>query len=186
MDLLTIFLIAISLSFDSFAVSVTSGMVHQKISFFNATKIAFSLAVFQGLMPVLGWIIGSGIKEYVIKYDHWLAFGLLLILGLKMIWDSIRARNEKTSFNPLKIWVLISISIATSIDALVVGLSFGFIGTKIIEAVIIIGSVTFIISMLGIRFGKSAGIKLGKIMEILGGIILIAIGTKILIQHLFF
>jgi manganese efflux pump family protein len=184
MSYLTILLIAISLSFDSFAVSISSGISHNKISFFNATKIAFSLAFFQAAMPVLGWYIGTEIRDYVKNFDHWLAFSLLFILGGKMIYDSIRAGKDETPFNPLNFWVLIGISLATSIDAFIVGISFGFIGTNIIAAIIIIGAVTFIVSMLGILFGKTAGKKLGKIMEVLGGVILIGIGTDILITHL--
>lgn len=186
MDLISIFLIAIGLSFDSFAVSVSSGLILRKIVFRDAVKIAFSLAFFQGMMPLAGWLIGLSIKEYVRETDHWIAFGLLTLLGAKMIYESIGSKEKQSSFNPMKIWVLIGISLATSIDALVVGVTFGFIEVKIISSVLIIGSVTFIISMLGILAGKTTSSKLGKKMEILGGIILIGIGVKILISHLYF
>ena len=186
MDIITILIIAIGLSFDSFAVSVSSGLVLNKIEFWNATKIAFSLAFFQALMPIIGWIIGMSIKEYVIEFDHWIAFGVLLFLGSKMIFESLRPAEEKRNFNPMKLWVLIGISLATSIDALIVGVTFGFTNVKIIPTIILIGAVTFIISMLGILAGKTTSKKLGKRMEIIGGIILIGIGIKILITHLFF
>jgi putative Mn2+ efflux pump MntP len=147
-------------------------------------KISFSLALFQGIMPLLGWLAGKRISEYLSNYDHWIAFGLLLIIGIRMIWESQKKEENKT-INPLNIWFLIYISLATSIDALIVGLSFAFFETKIYTSIIIIGVVTFIASMLGILFGKKAGVHLGKKMEILGGIILIVIALKILLEHLF-
>lgn len=188
MDYIVILLIAIGLSFDSFAVSVSSGLAMSEISFTNAMKIAISLAFFQALMPLLGWLIGMSIQDYIVAIDHWLAFGLLFLLGLKMIIESIRAtkNGEEKKFNPLNFYVLIGMSIATSIDAFVVGISFAFIHIPILWALFIIGSVTFIISMLGILFGKKTGGRFGKKMEILGGLILIGIGAKILIQHLYF
>ena len=184
LDFITIFLIAIGLCFDSFAVSVSSGLMMKHINFFDAIKIAFSLAFFQGLMPLIGWVAGKKIASYLSDYDHWIAFVLLFLIGLKMIWESQKPEEEKT-FNPLNIWYVIYMSIATSIDALVVGLSFAFIKTDIYTSIIIIGSVTFITAMLGILFGKKAGAHLGKRMEIFGGIILIIIGFKILIEHMY-
>jgi manganese efflux pump family protein len=185
LDLLIIFLTAIGLSFDTFAVSVSSGIVKNEITFFNAMKIAFSLAFFQSMMPLAGWAIGIKIKEFVSSVDHWIAFGLLSIIGLKMILESLKKEKENTFFNPLNFLFLIGMSVATSIDAFVVGVSFGFVNMSIFVPLLIIGAVTFIVSMLGILFGKKAGAHFGKKMEILGGIILIGIGTKILIQHLF-
>ena len=183
LEFITILLIAIGLCFDSFAVSVSSGLMMKHITFYNAMKIAFSLAFFQGLMPLIGWLAGKSISKYLLDYDHWIAFGLLSIIGIRMIFESLKPDEEKT-FNPLNIWVLITISIATSIDALVVGLSFAFLKTDIYSSLIIIAAVTFFAAMLGILFGKKAGNKLGKQMEILGGIILILIGLKILIEHI--
>jgi len=183
-EFITIFLIAIGLCFDSFAVSVSSGLMMKHINFFDAMKIAFSLAFFQGLMPLLGWMAGKRISGYLTHYDHWIAFGLLLLIGLKMIWESQKPEENKT-FNPLNIWFIIYMSLATSIDALIVGLSFAFLKTNIYTSIIIIGAVTFIAAMLGILFGKKAGAHFGKRMEILGGIILILIGFKILIEHIY-
>jgi len=185
LEFITIFLIAIGLCFDSFAVSVSSGLMMKHISFFDAMKISFSLAFFQGIMPLLGWLAGKRISIYLSNYDNWIAFGLLLIIGVRMIWESQKIEEKKT-FNPLNIWFLIYISIATSIDALIVGLSFAFFETKIYTSIIIIGIVTFIAAMLGILFGKKAGERFGKKIEILGGVILIAIALKILLQHLLF
>ena len=184
MEILTIFLIAISLSFDTFAVSVSSGLILKKIDFFNATKIALTLAVFQAIMPVIGWLAGSGIKNYAETADHWIAFGILGLLGGKMIYESFQTDPENRNFNPLDIKVMIGMAIATSIDALVVGFSFALLDYKILISVGIIGAVTYIVAMLGMLFGKNIGSRLGRRMEMLGGVMLILIGLKILVEHL--
>lgn len=184
MEFLTILLIAIGLSADSFAVSITSGLVLKKIDFKNAAKIAFSLGFFQALMPTIGWLIGVKIQKYIESFDHWIAFGLLFIIGIKMILESLKNDEEDKNFNPLNPKVLLMISLATSIDALVVGISFAFIDYNWFVSGFIIGAVTFIISMLGILFGKKMGSRFGSKMEIVGGIILIFIGVRILFQHL--
>jgi manganese efflux pump family protein len=188
MEIITLLLLAFGLSFDSFAVSVSSGLILPGIRFYKACIIAFSLAFFQGLMPMLGWFAGLTVRDQLAHIDHWIAFGLLALLGLKMIFESFKPEEERYGFNPLKPTVLLTMSLATSIDALIVGVSFAFIQEPntiaMVLPVIIIGGVTFIISMLGILFGKKAGMKLGKRMEMLGGFILIAIGLKILVEHL--
>ena len=186
MEIFTLLLIGIGLSFDSFAASITSGVAKNKIRFWQATKIAFFLAFFQALMPVIGWLIGRKILHLIQSVDHWIAFGLLSILGIKMIWESLTKEESNKNFDPLNLYVLLGMSLATSIDACIVGISFGFLQINIILAVFKIGTVTFIISMLGILFGKKTGSRFGKKMEIVGGIILIGIGTKILIEHLYF
>jgi len=183
MDYLTIFLVAIGLSFDSFAVSVSSGLIIKKIDILNAIKIALSLSLFQALLPVIGWYIGAEVVEYIKDYDHWIAFLLLLFIGGKMIYDSLKPGDEEKKFNPLHFLTLITLSVATSIDALAVGFSFGLIKINIWITVLIIGLVTFLFSMTGILFGKKTGQRFGKKMEILGGIILIGIGIKILVEH---
>jgi putative Mn2+ efflux pump MntP len=185
MEILTIFLIAIGLSFDTFAVSISSGLVLRKIDFFNATKIAITLALFQAAMPVIGWLAGSGIKNYAESVDHWIAFGILALLGGKMIYESFNADPEDRSFNPLDIRVLIGMAIATSIDALIVGFSFALLNYKIVISIGIIGVVTYIVAMLGMLFGKKIGAQMGRRMEILGGVMLILIGLKILFEHLY-
>jgi putative Mn2+ efflux pump MntP len=142
-------------------------------------------------MPVIGWLAGLAIRDQLVAVDHWIAFGLLGLLGLKMIYESLKPEEKKKPFNPLNPWMLLTLSLATSIDALIVGVSFAFIETPdtsfwmaILLPVIIIGFVTYILSMLGILFGKKAGARLGKRMELLGGLILIGIGVKILVEHL--
>ena len=184
MNLTTILLIAVGLSFDTFAVSVSSGLTIRQIRFFQAVKIAFTLAFFQSLMPLIGWILGNQVAGYIASYDHWFAFGLLSLLGLKMIYESLKNDKENSNFNPLNLVVLLGMSIATSIDALVVGVSFALIEINLYWSIFIIGVVTFLVAMIGMLFGKKVGGKLGKRMEIIGGLILIGIGIKILLEHL--
>ena len=137
-------------------------------------------------MPVLGWLAGTAFKQYIESVDHWIAFGLLSVIGLKMIIESLKHESKRQQLNPLNLKVMISMSLATSIDALIVGISFAVVSYSIIFSVLIIGAVTFIIAMLGILFGKKAGKHLGQELDIVGGLILIAMGIKILIQHLYF
>jgi manganese efflux pump family protein len=184
MHFVTILLIAIGLSFDTFAVSVSSGVVLPKITFREGIRIAIVLAFFQALMPLIGWGAGKGIVTYAKEIDHWIAFILLLGLGAKMIYESF-SNKEGEKFNPLNLKVRIGMAIATSIDALIVGFGFAFLEYRILYSTCIIGSITFIVSMLGLLFGKKVGAKLGKRMEIIGGIILIGIGVKILVEHIF-
>ena len=176
-------LIAIGLSFDTFAVSVSTGLLINHIKFWQATRVAFILMIFQSLMPFAGWFTGRQIQHILSNYDHWIAFTLLAILGIKMIYESLKREEGKRTFNPLKLTVLIWMAIATSIDALIVGVSFAMININIYLAMLIIGFITFLASMLGMLFGKKVGGRFGKRMEIVGGLILIGIGTKILIEH---
>lgn len=184
MELLTIFLIAIGLSFDTFAVSVSSGLILKDIDFFKATRIAIVLALFQAIMPLIGWIAGSEIKNYAERYDHWIAFVILSLLGAKMIFDSFKTDPENRTLNPLELKVRIGMAIATSIDALVVGFSFGLLEFRIWVSIGIIGGVTYIVAMLGMLFGKNIGARMGRRMEILGGLMLMLIGLKILLGHI--
>ncbi len=184
MDLLTITLIGLGLTGDTLAVSVTTGLSIKRIRFVEALRIAIVLAFFQALMPLLGWFLGTQIREYIIEFDHWVAFILLFLIGGKMILESLKKEGEKTEFNPLKTMVLIGIAVATSIDALVVGVSFAFIDVDIFLSIGIIWFLTFMVSMIGVFIGKKTGNLFGKKVEFLGGMILIGIGAKILIQHL--
>lgn len=184
MDYLTLIGIALGLSFDTFAVSLSCGVVQSRIRFGEAMRIAFVLALFQGAMPVLGYFLGSAVSGYIISYDHWVAFGLLLFLGARMIREGLKKGSERPEQDFRKPSVLLTMAIGTSIDALAVGISFAFLDVQIWNAGIIIGAVTFLASMTAVRIGKSAGSHLGSRVEILGGIILAAIGVKILIEHL--
>lgn len=187
MSLLTLFFLALGLSADSFAVSVSCGLSKSRITFFQATKIAVSLAAFQAVMPVIGWFLGNEVKEFIINWDHWIAFILLAAIGTKMIAEVFSEKKEEGKFNPLDLKVLLWISVATSIDALVVGVSIAFmdiLGWQAFAGIFMIGFVTFIASMLGILFGKKTGIRFGKKVELAGGILLILIGLKILLEHI--
>lgn len=185
-EFITYLLIGIGLSFDSFAVSVSCGLMRQHIKFRQAVIIAFSLAFFQAGFPVIGWLIGHSLADLIVSVDHWIAFLLLAFVGVKMIVEGIKPDGTLKNFDPFKIAVVLGLSVATSIDALVVGLSFGLLEIEIWIAVFIIGAVTFIASMLGMLFGKNIPAKRSHQSLILGGIILTAIGIKILIEHLWF
>lgn len=185
MELLTLFALAVGLCFDTFAVSISSGLMKREITFKQALRIAIVLGAFQGLMPAIGWFLGISIKEYIQEWDHWIAFILLGILGGKMIYESFSKGDDK-EFDPLNVKVMVGMAIATSIDALIVGVSFGMFEVNLPLAVIVIGGVTMFASMLGIFLGKKTGAHLGEKIEVIGGIILIAIGVKIVVQHLWF
>lgn len=181
MELLTIFILAIGLSFDSFAVSVSTGIYINQIEFRPALKFSMVLGILQGLFPIVGWVAGSGLHHIVADYDHWVAFILLSMLGTKMVYESFQQETNKQEYNPLKLTTNIGIGIATSIDALIVGISLAFISLNIIVSAAIIGSVTVVACMVGLLLGKKIGNKLGRRVEIIGGILLIIIGLKILL-----
>ena len=182
MNLLTILLIAVGLAMDAFAVSITSGFTIQKLHIRHALRIAFLFGLFQAVMPVLGWLLGSSMYRLIVHIDHWIAFGLLSFIGIKMIVESFQLDVEKTS--PLKTGVLFILAVATSIDALAVGVTFAVLDTAIFTPVVIIGVVTFVMSFCGIYIGEKFGHFFEKKIEIFGGLILIGIGVKILIEHL--
>jgi len=184
MDIPTILLIAFSLAMDAFAASITSGIVvtHQRRR--SALTMALFFGGFQMFMPMIGWLAGLGVKEFIMGVDHWIAFGLLALIGFKMIYDSTKKKSDKKD-NRLSIHTLLTLSIATSIDALMVGLSFAFLQTYIATPIIIIGIVTYSLSLMGFFFGNTVGKFFGNKIKIIGGLILISIGTRILIEHLF-
>lgn len=185
MDYPTIIILAIGLSFDSFAVSVTSGLSVPRIQFFQAVKFALILAVFQSLMPLIGMLLENSVRRLIAPIDHWIAFGLLGIIGAKMIIENLKPHETRQIKDPLKFKVAVFLAFATSIDALAVGFSVALLIEKIISAVFILGAITFIASMTGIFIGKKTGPAINKYAEILGGLILISIGLKILVEHLF-
>jgi len=184
MGTLSIVLIAIGLSMDSFAVSITNGLTIRDLNAKRVLLISFSLAFFQALMPLIGWLAGIGIEQYIIEIDHWIAFILLLLIGTKMVYEGIK-KKEIVKDSELKIVKLIGQSFATSIDAFAVGISFAFLNLSIISPVIIIGVITFGFSLLGLQLGKYFGKRMGKSVGIFGGLVLIGIGIKILIEHIY-
>jgi manganese efflux pump family protein len=178
-----IILIGVGLAMDCFAVCISCSLVQRDIKTSEALKIAFFFGFFQAIMPVAGWLLGLTFKDLIADFDHWIAFGILGAIGLKMIIEAFKKEN-KQELNITKFWVLISLSVATSIDAMIVGISFAFLELNILLTVSIIGFVTFIISLAGIYLGKKFTFISGKKAEIIGGIVLIGIGIKILIEHL--
>jgi putative Mn2+ efflux pump MntP len=183
LDIITILFIAFGLSMDAFAVSITNGITikHQRIN--NALKIGIFFGSFQALMPLIGWLAGLHLRDFISGVDHWVAFGLLSLIGGKMIYESTKIGDDK-EIRSLNLFVLFLLSIATSIDALAVGLSFAFLKISIATPIIVIGIVTFILSFLGVLVGNRLGHFFEKKMEIVGGLILVGIGIKILIDHL--
>jgi putative Mn2+ efflux pump MntP len=178
-----IIIIGIGLSFDTFAVSISIGLLKNFIKFWQGIRVAIVLTLFQVSMPLAGWLGGIQIVKYMSSIDHWIAFGLLTIVGVNIIVGSFKEDEEK-KVNPLVFGVLVLMGLATSIDALVVGVSFAFIDVNIYQSVLIVGIITFICAMAGMLIGKCANGKFGKRVEIFSGLILIALGTKILIEHL--
>lgn len=187
MNLVTIIIIATGLAMDAFAVSIATGTTYKKSKTNHAFRIALAFGVFQAIMPVIGWFTGRALKDFIAGYDHWVAFTLLAIIGSKMIYESFKIKQAQKQTDILSAAVLMTLAIATSIDALAVGITFSFLlAGPLVIAVIIIGLVTFGLSYMGFYVGKSFGHFFETRIEAIGGLILIAIGTKILLEHLFF
>ncbi|MCH4896476.1 manganese efflux pump [Marinilabiliaceae bacterium JC040] len=186
MDSFAILLLAIGLSMDSFAVAIADGMVMKDLKHKQMLLISFSLAIFQGGLPILGWIAGKTIDVYVKEIDHWIAFVLLSFIGGKMLYESFQNKSEVQKEKRFSYSLIITQSIATSIDAFAVGISFAFIYSSLVLPSIVISLVTFSFAYIGIRLGSKCEKYLGNFVEKLGGIILILLGTKILIEHLYF
>jgi len=184
MDTITIVAIALGLSFDTFAVSLSYGVIRNKILFMEAARIAFVLALFQGGLTVAGFFLGSIISNALKAADHWIALGLLSFLGIKMLIEGLKKTEERGSKDFSSTVVLLTIAVGTSIDAFAVGISFAILDVMIWKAGVLIGIVTFLASMTAIRIGKSAGERLGNKVEIIGGLILVAIGLKIFLEHM--
>ena len=182
---MTVFLLALALAMDAFAVSITSGVTIKKMRLRHALRIAAFFGVFQAVMPILGWSLGKLWATQLAQVDHWIAFGLLLVIGVKMIYEAMQLEQiEKEKGDPLNFYILLSLAVATSIDAAAVGVSLSFLEVAIVGPSIVIGAITFVISLAGTYIGKRFGDMFGKKIEILGGIVLIGIGVKILVEHL--
>lgn len=187
MGFLTILLTGFALAMDAFAVSVTKGMTLRKITSFISFKIAFFFGLFQGLMPFIGWFVGIRFQIYIQAVDHWIALFLLSFIGLKMIFEAYEDSNNPeitvTCDDELDNRELMILSIATSIDALAVGISFAFLNVHIIPLCLSIGLITFVLCFLGVMIGKFLGPVFKNYSQIIGGIILILIGINILNEH---
>ena len=183
MTIIEIILIACALAMDALAVSIAIGTTKYLSSKRACFRICFHFGLFQALMPIIGWLTGSSIEVYIKTFDHWIAFILLIFVGGKMIRESSDKQHKEYLFNPSKGWNLIILSVATSIDALAVGLSLAFIGNEIWYPAILIGLVTGGFSLAGIQLGKHIGDRFGKRIEFIGGLILCFIGIKIVVEH---
>ena len=183
MSLLTLFITALGLSMDAFAVSVCKGLAIKKITFKKAFIIGLWFGGFQALMPLLGYLLGSQFKQSVEAIDHWIAFVLLALIGINMIKEAL-SRDEEKADDSLSIKTMFLLAVATSIDALAVGITYAFLQVDIVPAVSFIGATTFSLSAVGVKVGNVFGMKYKSRAELAGGIILILIGTKILLEHL--
>lgn len=186
MLLIEIILIAIGLSMDSLAVSVTSGAMLKKCSVVNLFKMAFTLAIAQAGMTAVGYLAGFGFEQYIKSFDHWIAFVLLCYLGGRMIYCSMKEHTDDCVNNPFCTKTLCGLAIATSIDALAVGISLALLDTPLAMLTIVIAIVTFIFSAVGVYAGCRFGSKFDIKLDLIGGLILIGIGVKILAEHLYF
>ena len=184
MGFLEIFLIALSMAMDAFAVCLSAGTQEQTSGTHPAFRLAFHFGLFQFLMPILGWFAGATIVRYISAFDHWIAFGLLAFVGIRMIRSGFDSNGEEQKKDPSRGWTLVLLSIAVSIDALAIGFSLALVGVTIWYPAVVIGLVTGLISWLGIYLGNRLGQRFGKRMEIVGGIVLFIIGIRILITHL--
>ena len=181
MNFIELLFIAAALSMDAFAVSIACGLSASKIPFKNMAAVALSFGIFQALMPVIGWNLSEFAYEQIKAYDHWTAFFLLFAVGAKMVWDSLRGHGGKKCFAfPLNLKALFALSVATSLDALAVGVSFSCLRLPIIFPALTIGITTFLFCLSGIMFGKGIGRNADSKFTLAGGIILILIGVKIL------
>ncbi|MBP8777252.1 MAG: manganese efflux pump [Bacteroidaceae bacterium] len=187
MNTFEIWIIAVGLAMDCFAVSIASGIVLQRFRWSTMGIMAFLFGFFQGGMPILGWLCTNWFLHYTAEFDHWIAFFILLFLGVRMIWESF-SNKEEAGFNPARLKTIFLLAIATSIDALVLGISFSCLGMKSIATlaypVWVIAFVSFFFSFLGLTLGILFGKRFNFRADLLGGIILIGIGVKILLSHL--
>lgn len=185
---ITLLLMGIGLAMDAFAVSVCKGLAMRKVNKKQCFIIALFFGGFQAFMPVIGWLLGSRFEQYIVNVDHWIAFILLGWIGGKMIWDAAREKEGPDVVEqldaPLDIRELLVMAVATSIDALAVGITFAFLGTPILEAALIIGVTTFVICIIGVYVGNYFGSKYKRKASIVGGMILVLLGIKILLEHL--
>lgn len=187
MSIIELLLIGIGLSMDAFAVAICKGLAMRRINYRHTLIIALSFGGFQALMPFIGWLLGSRFARYITRYDHWIAFLLLLFIGGKMIWDTLHEGDgDDIDFadERLDIKELLLMAVATSIDALAMGITFAFLSVNIGAACGIIGVTTFLISTLGVFIGNRFGAKYKNKASMTGGIILILIGFKVLLEHL--
>ena len=184
MSFVEILLIGIGLSMDAFSVSICKGLTVKQFSWRMALTCGLWFGFFQALMPLIGYFLGEQFEEYITAVDHWIAFGLLFLIGANMIREAVWGKEEQQNNSAMDFKTMLLLAVATSIDALAVGISFACIQVKIWSSILIIGLTTFLFSVLGVKIGNVFGSKFEKSAGIVGGIILILIGLKILLEHL--
>ena len=184
MDFWSLILIALSLAMDCFAIALGISCSGRRISRVMALRVAAAFGIAQAIMPIIGWLAGRSLVNIISSYDHWVVFGLLLAVGLHMIWESFHEGEEGEKLDLTRGWALISLALITSIDALATGLALAFQQANIAVAAAAIGAVTFIVVIAGFVIGGRVGEMLGRWAGVLGGFILIGIGTRVLLEHL--
>ena len=179
-------LIALSLALDAFAVSIASGLIVAPVTPRHTFRMAFHFGLFQFLMPVFGWLLGSQVAGWVQPWDHWVAFGLLALVGGKMLWEARHEKSAASRIDPTRGWRLVLLSVATSVDALAVGLILALSGVSVWLPAVVIGLVAATLSAVGIVFGGRLGTRWGQWAEVAGGCVLLVIGAKVLADHVLF
>jgi putative Mn2+ efflux pump MntP len=185
MSFLEVALIAVGLAMDAFAVSLGIGTTRFAYGPRPLFRLSFHFGLFQALMPVLGWLIGASVAQYIAPIDHWVAFGLLSLVGIRMIRSGLSPDGESHAVDPSRWPTLIVLSIAVSIDAFAIGLTLAMLNIGIVYPAVVIGVVTGALSLVGLLAGRQMGERFGKGMEVFGGVLLIAIGARVVVTHLF-
>jgi len=178
--------LACALAMDAFAVAIVTGLTLNPMTRRHVFRLTFHFGLFQALMPIIGWLAGNAVHKYISAFDHWVAFGLLAFVGGRMLWGALHGQEEdKASGDPTSGRALVLLSVATSIDALAVGLSLAMIGSTILIPAVVIGIVAAAFTATGMVLGRRIGSLWGKRVEVLGGLILVGIGIKIVAKHVF-
>lgn len=183
MTFYALWIIALGLSMDAFAVSISKGLALRAFQWKWALAIAFCFGLFQSIMPLIGYALGTQFSKLIQNWDHWVAFVFLVLIGINMIREGFSDEEDEPSIQVIRIKRLLTLGLATSIDALAVGISFAFLAVNIVEAVLIIGITTFVLSFIGVKSGHFLGKKFKSKAEIFGGLVLIGMGIKILFEH---
>jgi putative Mn2+ efflux pump MntP len=184
MNFIEVLLISLSMAMDAFAVCLGTGTTGQADGPRARFRLAFHFGLFQFIMPIIGWLAGTTVAPYIQTFDHWIAFGLLAFVGGRMVWAGFHPEAEEKKNDPSRGLTMVLLSIAVSIDALAIGLSLALIGVSVWYPAIVIGVVTGLLSLVGLLIGNKLGKKFGHFMEILGGLVLIGIGVRIVLEHL--
>jgi putative Mn2+ efflux pump MntP len=186
MNWLTIFGIALALAMDAFAVALAAGAVINPLTRRHLFRLGFHFGLFQALMPIGGWLVGMAVQKWIADYDHWIAFALLAVVGVRMIREAFEEHEEKPVSDPTRGLTMVVLSVATSIDALAVGLSLAMLGVSVWLPAAVIGLVAGVLTVTGMLLGRRLGGNWGRRVEVCGGLVLCAIGVKILLEHTLF